>query len=151
MHAALTDPEYLRARLAVLGGKGAELIDLTRNGDTVEYHVKHGVAAADLPSAVRTLLGGDLTLDRVETWRSADNGYTGTVRVTLPGMPGELSGTMRLTGLAESGSERIVDGTVKIPIPLIGGKVEETVSGQLDRLLDAEDEFTEKWLETHQA
>ena len=152
VHAALIDPAYLKARLAVLGGKDAELLDHRRASDQVEYHLKHGVEARDLPSAVRALLGGDLTIDRVETWRPAGSaGYDGTVRVAIPGMPGELTGRMTLADVAPEGSERVIDGSVRIPIPLVGGKAEETVSGQILRLLDAEHEFTQKWLAGHPA
>lgn len=151
MYSALTDPEFLRARLAALGGKGAELLDHRSGPDGVEYHLRHGVEAHELPSAVRTLMRGDLTIDRVETWRpDGVEGYVGTVRVTIPGMPGEVSGGMTLVDL-DPGSERVVDGSVRIPIPLVGGKVEDSVGGQISALLDAEHEFTEKWLDTHQA
>jgi len=151
MHAALIDPAYLNARLAVLGGKDAELLGHRTTGDQVEIHLKHGVEGRDLPSAVRTLLGGDLTIDRVETWRPNGSGsYDGTVKVTIPGMPGELTGRMTLADRTPEGSERTIDGSVRIPIPLVGGKVEESVSGQISKLLDAETEFTQKWLAEHQ-
>ena len=151
VHAALVDPGYLKARLAVLGGKDAELLDHRQAGDQVEYRLKHGVEAHDLPSAVRVLLGGDLTIDRAETWRPAGSGYAGTVKVTIPGMPGELAARMTLGDLAPEGSEWVIDGSVRIPIPLVGGKAEESVSGQILKLLDAEHEFTQKWLAEHEA
>jgi hypothetical protein len=146
----LVDPAYLRERLAAIGGPGAELRSHQSGPDGVEYTMRHGVRAENLPGPVRTLLGGDLKIDRAETWRpDPAGGYRGTVAVTIPGMPGELGGTMRLTARADGGSETVLDGTVKIPIPLIGAKVEETVAGKIIELLETEHEFTEKWLETH--
>ena len=99
---------------------------------------------------MRTLLGGDLKIDRVETCRpDPAGGYAGTTSVTIPGMPGELGGAMRLTDTA-GGSEIVLDGSVRIPIPLVGGKIEESVADQISTLLDAEHEFTQDWLDQRQ-
>lgn len=147
VYAALVDPAYLRDRLAVLGGNNARLVDLSTSGDGVDLQLRHGVAASDLPPAVRTLLGGDLSVDRKETWRPTDDGgYTGTVRVTIPSMPGDLSGRQTLRDHPDGGSEHVIDGEVKIPLPLVGGKIEQSVAEQISRLLDAEHRFTQEWL-----
>lgn len=146
MYTTLVDPAYLRDRLAVLGGTGAQLAEHQVGPDGgVAYRLRHGVEAKDLPPAVRTLLGGNLTIDRAETWGpDPAGGYRGTTNVTIPNMPGELGGTMRLTG--EHSSELALDGTVRIPIPLVGGRIEETVAEQIRKLLDSEHTFTEEWL-----
>lgn len=152
MYTTLVDPAFLRARLAELGGKGATLGDHRVEPDgRVSYRLRHGVEAKNLPPAVRTLLGGDLTVDRAETWRpDPAGGYAGTVAVTIPGMPGDLGGTIRLTD-ADSGSTLVLTGEVRIPIPLVGGRIEETVADQISKLLDNEHAFAEHWLESHQA
>jgi hypothetical protein len=152
VYTTLVDPGFLAARLAELGGKGATLAEHHTDPDGgVSYRLRHGVAAENLPSAVRTILGGDLTVDRTETWRpDPAGGYRGTVKVTIPNMPGDIGGTSRLTD-TDSGSTLVLDGQVRVPIPLIGGKVEETVADQISRLLDTEHAFAEKWLNAHQA
>lgn len=148
MYNTLVDADYLRARLARLGGTGAQLAEHSVRPDGAEFRLRHGVQAKDLPPAVRTLLGGDLTIDRVEKWRSDPaGGYTATTKVTIPNMPGELGGTMRLTG--DDGSDLVLDGSVRVPIPLVGGKIEETVAAQITKLLDSERDFTEEWLDQH--
>ena len=152
MYTTLVDPVFLKARLAELGGRGAALAEHGTTPDGgVSYRLRHGVAAENLPPAVRTILGGDLTVERAETWRpNPGGGYSGTTRVTIPNMPGDLGGTMRLTD-TENGSTLVLDGQVSVAIPLFGGKIEETVADQISRLLDTEHAFAEKWLETHQA
>jgi len=152
VYTTLVDPAFLRARLAELGGPGAALHDHRVEPDgRVSYRLRHGVEAKNLPSAVRTLLGGDLTIDRAETWRPEPGaGYSGTVKVTIPGMPGDLGGKVRLTD-TDDGSTLLLDGEVRIPIPLVGGKIEETVAGQISQLLGSEHAFAEKWLASHQA
>jgi hypothetical protein len=151
VYTTLVDPEYLNERLDKLGGKGARLSYHRESGTQVSYQLRHGVEAQNLPPAVRTLLGGDLMIDRTETWRpDSAGGYAGTVAVTIPGMPGDLSATMRLTD-ADGGSTLVTDGSVKIPIPLVGGRIEETVAEQIGKLLDSEHTFTESWLDKHQS
>jgi hypothetical protein len=150
VYAAVVNADYLKARLAALGGKNAALFDYTQSEGTVGYRLRHGVAAQDLPAAIRPLLGGDLKIDRVENWRTESDGiYSGTVRVTIPGMPGDLTGNMKLADVDGGGSTVLITGSVSIPIPLFGGKVEEAVADQLGKLLDAEQKFTENWLREH--
>lgn len=152
MYTTLVDPAYLNERLDKLGGKGARLSYHRETGTGVSYQLRHGVEAQNLPPAVRTLLGGDLMIDRTETWRpDGSGGYAGTVSVTIPGMPGDLSATMRLGDAGGGGSELDTDGSVKIPIPLVGGRIEETVAEQIGKLLDSEHTFTESWLDKHQS
>lgn len=153
MYTTLVDPAYLNERLKVLGGRTASLAEHRVDADSgATIKLRHGVAAENLPPAVRMLLGGDLMIDRAETWRpDGSGGYTGTVSVTIAAMPGELGGTQRLTDTGTQGSELVLDGSVSIPLPFVGGKIEETVAGQIAALLDSEHAFTEKWLEQHQA
>jgi hypothetical protein len=151
VYRTLVDPDYLRERLAAIGGRNAALVEHEVTADSARFRLRHGVASEDLPAIVQRVLGGDLTIDRVETWRpDSDGGYAGTVRVAIPGTPGELTGDQRLVAAGE-GSERTVDGSVRIGIPLVGGAVEETVAKRVSQLLTAEDEFTETWLGKHQS
>jgi hypothetical protein len=145
----LVDENYLNERLAVLGGTGAAVLRHDKSDEQASFKLRHGVEGRNLPSAVRTVLGGDLTIERHETWQALGDGYTGTVKVTIPGVPGELAGTMALTGDDATGTEHLIDGVVRIPIPFVGGKVEESIVGQLRDLLDAEHRFTQEWLGRH--
>jgi hypothetical protein len=151
VYSTLVDPAYLNERLAAIGGRGAQLAEHHAHPDgAVDFRLRHGVEAQHLPPAVRTLLGGDLMIDRAEAWRSEGAaGYVGTVTVTIPSMPGELGGTMRLAGAGADGSTLVLDGSVRIPIPLVGGRIEETVADQISKLLDSEHAFTEEWLDKH--
>jgi hypothetical protein len=153
VYTTLVDPAYLDARLAALGGKGAQLADHRVGPDElVSYRLRHGVESRHLPPAVRTLLGGDLMIDRTETWRpDPAGGYAGTVVVGIPGMPGELGGKVRLSDDGNGGTTQAMDGSVQIPIPLVGGRIEETVADQISKLLDAEHTFTEEWLDKHRS
>ncbi|MBB5954687.1 hypothetical protein FHS29_001257 [Saccharothrix tamanrassetensis] len=144
VYAALVDETYLRDRLDVLGGSDAALVAFTRTDATTSYQLKQGVPADKLPSVARGVLGGDLVIDRAESWTEA--GHTGTVEVTLNGVPGRLDGTITLADVAGNGSELTLVGQVKVGIPLIGGKLESLIAEQVALLLDKEAEFTTEWL-----
>jgi len=101
------------------------------------------VPAEHLPSIAKSLLGGDLVIHRVEVWTGA--GTTGTVEVTLNGVPGRLDGTIVLADDA-GGSRMTLTGQVKVSIPLMGGKLEAMIAEQVAALLDKENEFTTEWL-----
>ncbi|QFZ23617.1 DUF2505 domain-containing protein [Saccharothrix syringae] len=144
VYAALVDEGHLRDRLAVLGGKDAELVTFTTTGQSTTYQLRQGVEAEHLPSFARGLLGGDLVITRTETWTEA--GLTGTIEGVLSGVPGRIEGTVTLADTA-GGSELHLLGQVKVGIPLVGGKVEALVGEQVAKLLDKETEFTSEWLE----
>jgi hypothetical protein len=146
VYAALVDETYLRDRLDALGGADPELVAFTTTETSTSYQLRQGVPADKLPSVARGLLGGDLVIDRAESWTEA--GYAGTVEVTLNGVPGRLDGTITLVDTA-SGSELTLTGQVKVGIPLMGGKLETLIAEQVALLLDKETEFTAEWLDRH--
>jgi uncharacterized protein DUF2505 len=140
---ALVDETYLRDRLAALGGTDARLVSFSKDDGRTSYQLKQGVSAEHLPSVAKGLLGGDLVIHRTEVWTEA--GTTGTVEVTLNGVPGRLDGTIVLSE-HQGGSRSTLTGQVKVSIPLMGGKLEAMIAEQVVKLLDKENEFTTEWL-----
>src|SRR6185312_467567 len=97
VYAAMADPGYLRARLARMGGKGAELLEHSPDGDGVRYRLRQGLDRELLPPLVQTLIPGDLMIERTETLRpDTIGGYRGDVDVRVPGTPVTANGAMRL-------------------------------------------------------
>jgi hypothetical protein len=147
--ATMTDEEYLRARLRELGGPGSDLLEHEAGPDGARYLLKQGLSEKDLPPVVGKVMQGDLAIRRTETLRMTGPGaYTGDVDVAIAGMPASASGTMRLADNGP-GSEFEVRADVHVKVPLIGGRIEEIVAGQVRRLLVAETAFTVRWLESH--
>ncbi|MGI8817292.1 MAG: DUF2505 domain-containing protein [Pseudonocardia sp.] len=151
----LADREYLEARLARLGGKGAALLKLEVGTDPavhVEYTMRQGVDRQNLPSVIQRVLPGDLVIERTESWRrTAPGSYDGTFVATVVAAPGRINGTVRLADLADigggrAGSEFAMDGSAHVPLPLIGGKLETVIAEQVQRLVDKETRFAVAWL-----
>jgi hypothetical protein len=147
VYAELVDADHLRARLQELGGNDPALVEHAVDDSGARLRLRQAVPAEFLPSVIRRFTGGDLVLDRVETWRPRDGGgYEGTVEVTVRGLPGSLSGTQRLTDTDGGGSVTEVDGEAAVNVPMVGRRVEGVVVDQVGQLLDAEDEFTRRRL-----
>ncbi|MGX7824127.1 DUF2505 domain-containing protein [Actinokineospora sp. 24-640] len=142
VRAALVSREYLQERLAAIGGPGAALVDLTTAGETVTYRLRQMVPAEHLPSVARSVLRGDLVVDRTETWTTA---FTGTTSAQVSGVPGEITGAHTLTD-TDTGCLWRTEGTARVKIPLIGGKIETVIAEQVIRLLATEAAFTAEWL-----
>lgn len=146
--AAAAGEEALRARLKELGGKGAALVERTETANGVSVKLRHGIAAELLPQAVRTLHKGDVIVEREETFTKVGDGYTGTVKAGVSGVPGEITAR---TELKSVGGETLLrtTGEIRIRIPLFGAKLESGIAEQLNKLLKREAEFTAKWLAEH--
>lgn len=142
VYAAMIDKQILSDRLARMGGPGAGILEYTSDGVNARYRVKHGIDAKDLPGVVKTVVGNDgIQIERDEAWTKVGDHYEGTVAVALPGLPAQASGVMRLSPTPE-GSELVVTVDVAVKVPIIGGKIEETVGQQIVRLLEMETGYT---------
>jgi hypothetical protein len=146
VYAAMADPQYLRDRLARMGGKGAELVEHTATGPDVRYRLRQGLEKELLPPLVQSLVPGDLLIERAETLQpDPAGGYRGGVEVRVPGTPVTAAGTMRLTD-AGAGSDFAVRAEVTVKVPFIGGKLESMIAEQVQNLLAAETKFTQEWI-----
>jgi hypothetical protein len=146
----MVDPDYLRARLAEVGGKDAVLLEHTADDRSARFRVRQGLESKDLPPVVRTFLTGDILVERLETWTRKEPGrYDGESQVGIKGTPASAVGGMRLHDLDASSSELVVRTDVTVNVPLIGGKIESVVAERVKELLSLETEFTLKWLDSH--
>ena len=141
VYGAMVDETYLRDRLASIGGPGAALVTFSSTDERTSYQLKQGVPAEHVPSAVKAVLGGDLVIQRTETWAAG----AGTVEVAVGGVPGRLDGSFTVLDNG-SGSKLTLSGEVKVSIPFVGGKIEKLIAEQVAVLLDKESEFTSQWL-----
>jgi hypothetical protein len=99
-----------------------------------------------MPSVVRRVMPGEITIERSEQWAREDGVYRGEVQVAIPGTPASAGGGMRLRDLSDGGSELHVRADVTVRVPLVGGKIEGIVGEQVQKLLAAESAFIRQWL-----
>lgn len=138
----LINADYLRDKLRVVGGPGAELVLREQDERGVVIVLHHAVPGDALPSFLRSVRPEGLIIRRTETW----TGASGSVHAVIDGMPGTITVIMRL----EPESTGCVVGaqlTAEVPLPLFGGKVEKMIIDKVAKLMVAEYQFTLDWLD----
>ena len=87
-----------------------------------------------LPGFAKKFVGDEINLVQTETWTDAENA---AVEVVIPGKPGEMVGTIHLSEDGGVTTERL-EMTIKVNIPLVGGKIENLIADLLRKALKAE-------------
>ncbi len=150
VYRVLVDAEHLAARLKEMGGVDAALVEHAVDGPRARIALRQGVGVEFLPSVVRRFTGEDLVLDRVEQWHPRDaGGWSVAVEVTVRGLPGSISGSQELTDTGPGRSALVLRGTTRVPVPMVGSRIESVVAEQVDVLLGSETQFTRRWLADH--
>jgi hypothetical protein len=148
VEAAMVDPDFL-ARMAELPKLGsAEVVGCTRDGDVVSLQVRY-LFQADLPSAVTRFVDPakmswvedstcDLTAHRTQCVIKPD--YYANL----------LSGSYEATiAAAGQGSVRTVKGSLKVHVPVVGGKAEKAIVGGLEENAAAQTTILTDWIASH--
>lgn len=117
-------------------------VTIEQAGTGMRVRIDQIQAAAGIPSFAKRLVGEEINIIQSESWAGHADG---DIHVTIPGKPGDISGTARL---AESGGATIetVDLTIKVGIPLVGGKVEGLIHDLLLKALRAENKVGRDYL-----
>ena len=138
VQAMLTDRGFREEVLAALRVKrGSVSIDGTRA--TIEQ-----VWSGDsLPSFARKFVGDEIVIVQEETWGTPGHA---DIRVSIPGKPGDMSGTSVLEPTSAGGTLETVEMAIKVSIPLVGGKIERLIADMLSQALDKEHQTGVAWL-----
>ena len=91
-------------------------------------------ATAGIPSFAKKIVGDETNVVQREEWSTPTHA---DVTVTIPGKPGEMTGTATLREV-DGGTVESVEMTVKVKVPLIAGKLEGVVGDLLLKALKAE-------------
>jgi hypothetical protein len=103
--------------------------------------------AQRLPGVVQQFHHGDLEIRRAETWTAVSEGTAQASEASsIVRAPVTLNGEASLS--AVDGRARLAfQAVLDVRIPLVGGKLEKFIGTQLLNLLDAEQEFTTRWID----
>ncbi len=137
----LADPEFRAAVAAYQHALRSDLtVTPTATGRKIRFEYAHGTER--IPGFARKLVGDEIPVVQEENWASDERA---DVVVTIPGKPGEMKGTL---ALAQRGDDVVetVDLSVKVGMPLVGGKIEELIAGLLTKGFRAENKVGQKWL-----
>ena len=122
-----------------------ERMRVVRGSVTVEggvVTIEQVQSSSSLPSFATKLVGDEIRIVQVESWRTTEHA---DVEITIPGKPGEMAGTATLVESDGRTTER-VDLEVTVRLPFVGGKVEGLVADMLGKALDVEHRTGVEWL-----
>ena len=108
-------------------------VTVTPQGSTTEVLIDQVQTAHGLPGFAKKLVGDEINIVQKEGW----NGEAADVEVTIPGKPGQMTGTVTLTESGGTTTEH-VDLEIKVNIPLVGGKIEGLIADMLLSALKVE-------------
>jgi hypothetical protein len=117
-------------------------VTVDRVGETVSVTIDQDHGTGRLPGFAKKIVGDRINIVQSEVWTG---GAHGNITVTVPGKPGEMTGTATLVAEGDGVTEK-VDMTVKVNLPLIGGKVEGLIADMLTKALRAEHHVGQEWL-----
>jgi hypothetical protein len=149
VHAALSREDYWLARLVAFGDSST-LDSLIVDADgTVTVGLTQHLGRQLLPGVVAKIVPGDLKILRSETWRPVgDRRVRGQVSVSAPGGFGSGRAEAWLTPVG-NGSQLRFAATVEVRIPLVGGKLENSIGTELAENISAFHRFTAEWIAEH--
>lgn len=139
--AMLADPAF-REEVCAYQRVLRSSVDITPDGDGFRARIEQVQAAHGIPSFAQKLVGDEIRIVQTETWSSADHA---DIVLDIPGKPGEMKGTAQLRE-ADGATTETVDLTVKVGIPLVGGKLEGLIGDLLLKALKAENTVGRTWL-----
>lgn len=87
-----------------------------------------------VPGFLERFLPADGRVTQTDEWGPEQGGTrSGRWQVEIPGAPARLGGTMRLDP-TPSGSRYLIEGEVKVKVPVVGGKAEGFIAGMVEKL-----------------
>jgi Protein of unknown function (DUF2505) len=141
VHEMLADPDFRRA-VCELQGVLRNTVTVERDDRGMTVVVDQVRAARHIPSFAKKFVGDEINIVHSEDWTSPKKG---NIHVTIPGKPGEITGTALVTEDPD-GTTETVNMTVKVNIPLVGGKIEGLIADLLAKALHAEHKVGVDWL-----
>jgi hypothetical protein len=141
VYAMLADPAYRKA-VSEYQRVTDFSVGIAPSGHGMKVRLEEAYGTDRIPSFARKLVGDEIRFVQDETWSSPAGA---DINATIPGKPGDITGSV---SLAQSGADVVqqVELSVKVSIPLVGGKVEGLVADFAVKAFDAENKVGVKWL-----
>jgi hypothetical protein len=141
VHEMLATPAF-REKVCDAIGVLRKTVQIERDGEGMTATIDQVQEAKGIPGFAKKFVGDEINIVQSEDWTSPEKG---NIHVSIPGKPGEMTGTALLTEDPD-GTTETVNMTVKVNIPLVSGKIEGLIADLLSKALRAEHKVGVKWL-----
>jgi hypothetical protein len=139
--AMLADPAF-REEVCDFMGVLRKTVVIEPVGEGMHVTIDQWQPTTGVPSFAKKFVGDETNIVQHEIWSTPQ---LGDITVTIPGKPGDMSGTARISE-AHGVTTESVRMAVKVGIPLIGGKLENFIAGLLLKALKAENKVGRDYL-----
>jgi hypothetical protein len=111
-------------------------------GEGMHVTIDQWQRTSGVPSFAKKIVGEETNIVQREIWSTP---LLADISVSIPGKPGEMTGTARIDEV-DGVTTETVDMTIRVGIPLLGGKLENLISGLLLKALKAENKVGRDYL-----
>jgi hypothetical protein len=139
--AMLADPAF-REEVCDFMGVVRRAVVIEPVGEGMHVTIDQWQRTSGMPSFAKRFVGEETNIVQREIWSTP---LLGDISVSIPGKPGDMSGTARIEE-AHGVTTEAVDMNIKVGIPLLGGKLENLISGLLLKALEAENKVGRDYL-----
>jgi hypothetical protein len=147
VEAAMVDPAFLEGtRLPDVGPP--KVLSRAEDGDTVTLRVSYHYTGSLDSLARRVLRTSDVNWVQETVLDRQTHRTTFTVIPKVYPERFQCGGEMQLTDSA-NGVERVIDGELKIKVPIFGGRAEGLIVPGLRSRMNREAELLDEWLKEH--
>lgn len=140
MFTLLTDAGF-REEVATETGATRHRVEVVEKDEGTSVLVETHLPTTTFPTVVRKILGEDLVIHQEELWSDES---TASLRLTTPGQPGKVTGTMTLAP-RDGGSVQLIDADITVRVPLVGGRIEELIGWVLSHVLELQGQVAQGW------
>lgn len=141
VHEMLADPAF-REKVCDHQGVLRRTVQVRKDGNAMTVSIDQVQAAQGIPGFAKKFVGDEIHIVQTEDWAAPAKG---SLHLSIPGKPGEMAGTALLTEDPD-GTTETVNLSVKVNIPIVGGKIEGLVADLLSKALRAEHKVGVAWL-----
>lgn len=143
-----TDRSYFERKIPLTGSRDMSVQRCEKTGDRFEirYSFKSS-AEVQLPDIAKKFLsGGDVTVKQSDAW-DAKSGK-GRIDIDLGGLPVSVGCEMQVRPRG-NGCVNTLKWTIKVSVPLIGGKLERVIADDLERKMKRDFEVSTQLLKDY--
>lgn len=142
----LTDEEF-QSRKCLETRAVRHEVRIHDKGAATVIETRRAVPTDRFPDFARAIVGRTITIVQQDTWyaAAADGSRSGTIHVTVEGVPIWLKGTLKLMNTAR-GTHEDIRGTLRASLPLVGSKLERAAMPALQAAVNAEERVGARWL-----
>jgi hypothetical protein len=148
--AVFSQPDYPERKYRTLGATGFQLLRFSAGPELIEVELERRtrVPLCQIPGWARGFVASEQTLTHYSQWRRLSTDRAAAdLRITLAGAPVSVHGTGAIAELSPGRTRMTLQFEVTCRLPLVGGRVAHLVAGQIRQALDADYDYTLRYLE----